>query len=85
MCLAIPAQVVACNLVDQTATVNLGGVVKEISLMLVDHVSVGDFVLVHVGFALHKISPLEAKKTLALFAQANVLEPLQGPPPGLVQ
>lgn len=63
MCLAVPAEVI--EVVDATrARVSLGGVVKEIALHLVDGVSVGDYVLVHVGFALGKIDPEEARRTL---------------------
>lgn len=66
MCLAIPARVVELRGEDQ-AVVDLAGIQKEISLALVDSVAVGDFVLVHVGFALNKLDPQEAEETLALF------------------
>jgi hydrogenase expression/formation protein HypC len=70
MCLAIPAQVVA--LPDpETALIDIGGVRKRVSLALVDDVAVGDYVIVHVGFALSKLDPDEAARTLALFAQAS--------------
>jgi len=68
MCLAIPAcveQLVA----GDSAIVNLGGVRKEVSLALVEDVAVGDYVIVHVGFALQKLDPEEAAQTLALFAE----------------
>ena len=68
MCLAIPAQVVELRPDDQ-AVVDLAGVRKEISLALVEGVNVGDYVIVHVGFALNKLDPEEATKTLALFAE----------------
>ena len=68
MCLAIPAQVVELRDGDN-AVVDLAGVRKEISLALVDHVAVGDYVIVHVGYALNKLDPEEAAKTLALFAE----------------
>jgi hydrogenase expression/formation protein HypC len=67
MCLAIPAQVVELREGDG-AVVDLAGVRKEISLALVDGVAVGDYVIVHVGYALNKLDPEEAAKTLALFA-----------------
>jgi hydrogenase expression/formation protein HypC len=67
MCLAIPAKVVELKAGDQ-AVIDLGGVRKEISLALVEDVSTGDFVIVHVGYALQKLDPEEARKTLALFA-----------------
>ena len=51
------------------ARVNLGGVSKEISLALVDGVAEGDYVIVHVGYALNRIDPDEAERTLALFEE----------------
>ncbi len=73
MCLAIPAKVVAIDDASDTATVALGEIRKDISLALVDGVTVDDYVLVHVGYALNKVSQEEAEKTLALFAQAGVV------------
>ena len=73
MCLAVPAEVV--EVVDATrARVSLGGVVKEIALHLVDDVRVGEYVLVHVGFALGKIDANEALRTLEALKAAG--EPL---------
>lgn len=71
MCLALPARVVALE--EGNATVDLGGVRKQISLALVDDVAVDDYVLVHVGYALGKVSEEEAKRTLALFAEAGAV------------
>lgn len=68
MCLAIPARVVELRS-DDLAVVDLAGVKKEISLALVENVAVGDYVIVHVGYALNKLDPEEAAKTLALFAE----------------
>ncbi len=73
MCLAIPAQVVELRQ-DDKALVELAGVRKEISLALVDAVAVGDYVIVHVGYALSKIDPAEAAKTLQLFAEMAELD-----------
>ncbi|KXB29808.1 hydrogenase assembly protein HupF [Dechloromonas denitrificans] len=72
MCLAIPAQVVELREGDN-AVVDLAGVRKEISLALVDNVAVGDYVIVHVGYALNKLDPEEAAKTLALFGEIGQL------------
>ena len=70
MCLAIPARV--AELLDNDgAVVELGGVRKEISLALVDGVVVGDYVIVHVGYALNRLDPEEAEKTLQLFAEIS--------------
>ncbi len=72
MCLAIPAQVVELR-PDDNALVDLAGVKKEISLALVEGVAVGDYVIVHVGYALNKLDPEEAAKTLKLFAEMGEL------------
>jgi hydrogenase expression/formation protein HypC len=75
MCLAIPARIE--QLTDQDrAIVNLGGVRKEISLALVDDVAVGDYVIVHVGYALQKLDEEEAERTLALFAELSAMNEL---------
>ncbi len=72
MCLAIPARVVELPEAD-TATVDVGGVRKRVSLALVDGVAIGDYVIVHVGYALTKLDPDEAARTLATFAEAGLL------------
>ncbi len=71
MCLALPAEVVSIDRDKETAVVALGGVKKEISVALLDELSIGDFVLVHVGFALHKVSPEEAERTLKMIEEAG--------------
>ena len=71
MCLAIPACVIGLDPETETATVALAGVKKEISTALLDEVELGDYLLIHVGYALHRLSEEEAEKTLALFAAAN--------------
>jgi len=76
MCLAIPARV-AELLPDDRARVELGGVAKEISLALVDGIAVGDYVIVHVGYALSRLDQEEAEATLALFAQAGLTPSLE--------
>jgi hydrogenase expression/formation protein HypC len=70
MCLALPVKVVELGAGD-TAIVDLGGVRKEISLALLADVQVGDYVILHVGYALSKLDPEEAERTLALFAELN--------------
>lgn len=71
MCLALPARVVEITGPD-TARIDLAGVRKEISIALVDDVAVGDYLIVHVGYALTKLDPDEAERTLALFASAGL-------------
>ena len=73
MCLAVPAQVIAVDSATETATVALGEVRKDVSLALVDDVGVDDFVLIHVGFALNRISPAEAERTLELMDVAGIV------------
>jgi hydrogenase expression/formation protein HypC len=73
MCLAIPAQVLEIGADDQ-AVVSLGGVRKECSLALVDGVEVGDFVILHVGYALTRLDPDEAERTLALMSEAGLMD-----------
>lgn len=68
MCLAIPAQIIEI-LEHEQAIVDMGGVRKPISTALLDDVAVGDYVIVHVGFALSRLDPEEAAETLKLFAE----------------
>lgn len=70
MCLALPVRVVDL-LPDDQALVDLGGIRKTISLALVEGVQVGDYLILHVGYALARLDPAEAERTLALFAQAG--------------
>ena len=72
MCLALPAKVVSIHANGDLAMVSVGGVRKEISLALVEGVQVDDYVLIHVGYALNRISEEEAQITLALFAEAGL-------------
>ena len=72
MCLALPCRIV--ELLDDEngelrAMIDVAGMKKDISLALVDGVGVGDYVIVHVGYALTRLDPEEAEKTLALFAE----------------
>jgi len=76
MCLAIPARITQ-KLDGDMAVVDLGGVRKEVSIALVDTADVGDYVIVHVGYALSKLDPDEAAKTLALFAEISEVLPPQ--------
>jgi hydrogenase expression/formation protein HypC len=78
MCLAVPVRVVERVGVDE-AIVDLGGIRKQVSLALVENVAVGDYVILHVGYALTRLDADEAARTLALFAEAGLpLPPLEG-------
>ena len=68
MCLAIPALIVEL-LPDDMALIELDGVRKEVSLSLVEVARVGDYVIIHVGYALQLLDPEEAAQTLALFSE----------------
>jgi hydrogenase expression/formation protein HypC len=73
MCLAVPARVVEI-LADENAIVDLGGVRKAVSLALLDDVVVGDYVIIHVGYALTRLDPEEAQKTLALMSEVGLAD-----------
>ena len=83
MCLAVPGQLVRIDTPD-TATpadslqhwgmVSFGGILKKVSLAYVPEAIVGDYVLVHVGFALSIVDAEEAEQTLAYFNQLEVVE-----------
>lgn len=77
MCLALPALVVEKRDGDQ-ALVDLGGVRKSVSLALVPEAVVGDYVIVHVGFAIGVLDADEAQHTLDLFAGLAGAEPRAG-------
>jgi hydrogenase expression/formation protein HypC len=73
MCLAVPAIVIALNKNSEMATVDLSGIQKDVSTVLVENVNIGDYLLIHVGFALHKLSEEEAMSTLALFEELDTM------------
>lgn len=68
MCLAIPVCIQSLEDND-LAVVDIGGVRKTISVALIDELEVGDYVILHVGYALNKLDKEEARKTLALFGE----------------
>jgi len=68
MCLAMPAQVTEL-LGNDRATVNLGGVTKEVNTTLLEQIAIGDYVIIHVGYALTRLDRNEAEKTLLLFEE----------------
>jgi hydrogenase expression/formation protein HypC len=72
MCLAVPALVTEL-LPDSMAKISLDGVSMTISVALVKNVAVGDYVIVHVGYALSKVDPDEARRTLDLLDEARGL------------
>lgn len=67
MCLSIPAEILEIN--NNKAKVSVGGVIYNSSLDLIENVSVGDYVLLHAGFAIEKIDKKEAETTLNMIKE----------------
>lgn len=85
MCLAIPGKVI--EIMKDAAGVamaraSFGGIVKEVCLEYTPDVAQGDYVLVHVGFALGKVDEEEAERTYALLREMGQLDELETPAPG---
>ena len=72
MCLSIPAQVISIDDDGQMAKVSVGGTVYSAGLHLVEDVGVGDFVLLHTGYAIQKIDQEEAERTLEYFRELDI-------------
>ena len=69
MCVAIPGEILSLE-PNGTAVVDFGGTRRMVCLSLLDRAEVGDFVIVHAGFALHRVDPQEARQTIELFRSA---------------
>lgn len=80
MCLALPVRIVELR-ENEMGIVDLGGVRREISLAMLDDVQVGDYVIVHVGYALSKLDTEEAERTLRLFAELGEMQAEAGTAP----
>ena len=78
MCLAIPGKILSVAGGDdplmRTAKVSFGGVIKEVSLAYVPEAGVGDYVIVHVGFALNKLDEAEALKVIETIQALEIEE-----------
>jgi hydrogenase expression/formation protein HypC len=76
VCLAVPGQVKSISERDGTlmADVDFGGVRKDVCLQYVPDATVGEYVVVHVGFAIQRLDEDSAKQTLANFEQLGILE-----------
>ena len=68
MCLAIPSKIVKIE--NNMATIDVDGVKRDASLLLLDEPKVGDYVIVHAGFAIHKIDEADALESLKLLREA---------------
>lgn len=71
MCLAIPSKIIKIE--NNMGTIDVDGVKRETSLLLLEDAKVGDYVIVHAGFALHKIDETVAMETLQLLKEAAAL------------
>ncbi|MEI7533727.1 MAG: HypC/HybG/HupF family hydrogenase formation chaperone [Verrucomicrobiae bacterium] len=84
MCLAIPGKVVSISGDDpltRMGRIDFSGVVKQASLAYVPEVNIGDYVIVHVGFALSKVDEDEAQKVFQYLKQIGELDELKEPAP----
>ena len=83
MCLAVPGRIESLDTeapLGPTGKVNFGGIIKEVNLAYVPEARVGDYVVVHVGFALSRLDEEEAQKTLEYFRQMGELAELAQTP-----
>ena len=67
MCLAVPAKIIEIN--DGVARVEMEGNVREASLALLEEAQIGDYVMIHAGFAISRYEPEEARQTLDLIRE----------------
>ena len=78
MCLAIPAKIM--NIEDNMGTVDMAGIQKKVSLLLLEEPQVGDYVIVHAGFGIHKIDEEVAMESLRILREAASLLDDDSPP-----
>ena len=76
MCLAVPGRVISIEDRDQTrmAEVDFGGVKKDVCLEYIPDIRIGEYVMVHVGFAIQRMDEAAAQETLANFEKLGILE-----------
>lgn len=76
MCLAVPGRIMSIAERDDTlmAQVAFGAVIKEVCLAYIPNVVVGEYVIVHVGFAIQRLDERSAQETLATFAKLGILD-----------
>ena len=67
MCLAIPSKIIRID--GDMGTVDVDGVKREVSLLMLEEPQLGEYVIVHAGFAIHKIDEIVAKESLALLKE----------------
>ncbi len=71
MCLAIPAKVI--HITDHMGTVDMDGTQRDVSLLLLSDAQIGNYVIVHAGFAIHRINEAEAQASLKLLREMAAL------------
>jgi hydrogenase expression/formation protein HypC len=76
MCLAVPGRILSTAEVDGTlmAEVDFGGVHKDVCLQYIPDAAIGEYVVVHVGFAIQRLDEKSAQDTLANFERMGILE-----------
>jgi hydrogenase expression/formation protein HypC len=72
MCIGVPMEVIEIN--DNMGVAELNGVKREVGLMLMEDIQLGDWVLIHAGFAISKLNREEAEETLSLLKEAELIE-----------
>ena len=77
MCLAIPAKIV--NIEDSMGTVDMAGIQKKVSLILLEDAQVGDYIIVHAGFGIHTIDEEAARESLRILREAAYLLDVEDP------
>ncbi len=77
MCLAIPAKIIRIE--DHMGTVDMDGAQRDVSLLLLQDALIGDYVIVHAGFAIHRIDEAEAQASLKLLHELAALPEAQKP------
>ncbi len=73
MCLAVPMEIIEID--ESLATVEVAGVRRQVNVELIPEPTIGDYVIVHAGYAIEKLSPQEAVETLDLLRQVAELDP----------
>ena len=77
MCLAIPAKLIRID--EQMGTVDMDGTQRDVSLLLLQDVKIGDYLIVHAGFAIHRVDEAEALASLQLLREMAALPEARKP------
>ena len=77
MCLAIPAKLIRID--EQMGTVDMDGTQRDVSLLLLQDAKIGDYLIVHAGFAIHRVDEAEALESLQLLREMAALPEAQKP------